>query len=86
MTTWPDVVNYRVILGPLTGMSMTQDDKQEYNMIGTMSVEDAAKEGRYNLEYIRQLVRQGKIQARKIGRVWFINRKSFQDYIDRNKR
>lgn len=55
-------------------------------MSETMSVEDAAKLGRYNPEWVRRLIRQGKIAAQKIGRVWFISTKSFQDYLKQHDR
>lgn len=58
----------------------------DVHMIGTISVEQAAQQGRYNPEWVRRLIRQGKIAAQKIGRVWFVNAQSFQDYLKQHDR
>jgi hypothetical protein len=55
-------------------------------MTGTISVDQAAAQGRYNPEWVRRLIRQGKIQARKIGRVWFVDIRSFKAYLDQHDR
>lgn len=55
-------------------------------MDGTISVAEAAALGRYHQEWIRRLIRQGKIQARKIGRVWFVNIKSLENYLEQHDR
>jgi excisionase family DNA binding protein len=64
---------------------MTQA-KELGTMNGTISVDEAAQQGRYNPEWVRELIRQGKIAARKIGRVWFVDIKSFQDYLKQHNR
>jgi excisionase family DNA binding protein len=46
-----------------------------------LTVNEAAKESGYNPEYIRELIRQGKIKARKISIVWLVDRESFLAYL-----
>ena len=48
-----------------------------------LTVSEAAKESGYNPEYIRELIRQGKIKARKISIVWLVDRKSFLEYLNK---
>lgn len=48
-----------------------------------LTVNEAAKESGYNPEYIRELIRQGKIKARKISIVWLVDRKSFLEYLNK---
>jgi len=35
----------------------------------------------YHVEYLRQLMRTGKVVGRKFGRVWQVNRQSWIDYL-----
>jgi excisionase family DNA binding protein len=62
-------------------LSMTQTEGD--NMGNTITVEKAAQLSGYHPEWIRRLVRHGVIAARKIGRMWFVDKRSFQDYLDR---
>ena len=43
--------------------------------------EEAAAESGYHANYIRRLLRQGKVKGRKFGNVWFIDHGSFQEYM-----
>jgi hypothetical protein len=62
------------------------NEREENMTTGTISVDQAAAQGRYNPEWVRRLIRQGKIQARKIGRVWFVDIKSFKAYLEQHDR
>lgn len=42
---------------------------------------EAVNISRYNAEYVRRLVRTGKLKARKFGTVWQVSRASLQEYI-----
>lgn len=51
------------------------------NLADYITSEDAAEDSGYHVNYIRRLLRQGKIKGRKFGNVWFIERASFQEYM-----
>lgn len=42
---------------------------------------EAAEVSRYNPDYIRQLIRSSKVQGRKWGQSWQVNRESLEGYI-----
>ena len=46
-----------------------------------LSVSDAAELSGYHPEYIRRLIRDGEIEARKFSIVWQVRRESLNDYI-----
>ena len=46
-----------------------------------LTVQEAAKLTSYDAEYLRLLVREGKIMARKFGPVWAINKSSLLAYL-----
>jgi excisionase family DNA binding protein len=39
----------------------------------------------YHINYIRQLIRAGKIGARKFGPIWQVNRVSFLEYLSQTE-
>lgn len=45
-----------------------------------MTVQEAAKLTGYHAEYLRILIREGKLNARKFGTVWAINKSSLLTY------
>ena len=47
-----------------------------------LTVQDAAKLSGYHAEYVRLLIRQGKLTARKFGPVWAISKYSLLAYLD----
>lgn len=51
------------------------------NLADYVTSEDAAAASGYHVNYIRRLLRQGKLKGRKFGNVWFIERASLQDYL-----
>jgi len=46
-----------------------------------MTVEQAAKATGYNKEWLRRLIREGKLVARKRSSIWFINSESLRKYV-----
>jgi excisionase family DNA binding protein len=40
----------------------------------------------YKAKYLRQLINQGRLKARKLGRDWFLNRNDLMAYADEMKR
>ena len=46
-----------------------------------MTVQEAAKLTGYHAEYLRILIREGKLNARKFGTVWAINKSSLLTYL-----
>lgn len=50
-----------------------------------LSVTDAAKLSGYHPEYIRRLIRDGEIEARKFSIVWQIRRDSLEAYVENAK-
>lgn len=51
------------------------------NLADYVTSEDAAAASGYHVNYVRRLLRQGKLKGRKFGNVWFIERESLQDYL-----
>ena len=47
-----------------------------------ISVREAAEQSRYHPNYVRRLVRQGKIEAKKEGPMWWICRDSVRAYVE----
>ena len=45
-----------------------------------LTVNEAAEQIGYNPEYVRELIRQGKIKARKFSIVWMVSRESVLEY------
>ena len=46
-----------------------------------LTVQEAAKLSGYNPETLRELIRQGKIKARKFSIVWMVSRESLLAYM-----
>jgi len=42
-----------------------------------------AKENKYHSDYIGQLIRGGKILGTKVGRAWYVEERSFADYLNK---
>ena len=47
-----------------------------------ISVQAAAEFSGYSLQYLRRLLRDGKIEGIKIGQVWLIEKDSFEEYLE----
>ena len=50
-----------------------------------ITTEEAADLTGYDPEYVRRLLRNGKVQAKKFGPVWQVNRDSLQSYLRRSQ-
>ena len=48
-----------------------------------ITVQAAAEYSGYSLQYLRRLLRIGKLEGFKIGQVWLIEKFTFDDYLDR---
>ena len=46
-----------------------------------LTTSEAAQLSGYHVERIRELIREGRINARKFGPVWAVNRKSLLSYL-----
>jgi len=51
-----------------------------------MTTREAADLTGYNVKYLRNLVRRGRVEARKVGRDWLVNRESLLAYKRRMDR
>ena len=47
-----------------------------------LTVHQAADVSGYHFNYIRQMIRAGKLEARKFGPVWQVNRTALLEYIE----
>jgi excisionase family DNA binding protein len=47
-----------------------------------LTVQDAAKLSGYRADHLRELIRSGKIGARKFGPIWAVNRQSLLSYMN----
>ena len=48
-----------------------------------LTVKDAAKLVNYHPERVRELIREGKVEAHKFGSVWAVNRGSLLQYVSK---
>ena len=46
-----------------------------------ISVQGAASYSGYSLQYLRRLLRNGKVEGTKIGQLWLVNKGAFDVYI-----
>jgi excisionase family DNA binding protein len=46
-----------------------------------ITVQMAAEISGYNIQYLRRLLRAGKLEAKKVGQVWLIDLASLQTYL-----
>jgi excisionase family DNA binding protein len=51
-----------------------------------LSVPDASQLSGYDADYIRKLIRSGKIEARKVVTVWLVDRASLMSYLKQAQR
>jgi len=50
-----------------------------------ITIQEAEKISGYNSEYLRRLIRNGKIIARKISIVWVVEHRSLMAYLAKNQ-
>jgi hypothetical protein len=43
-----------------------------------------AREHGYVRDYVARLCREGKVTGRRLGRLWYVNADSFEDFVRRN--
>ena len=48
-----------------------------------ISVQAAAEFSGYSLQYIRRLLRNGRLAGLKVGQVWLIDKSAFVDYLSK---
>ena len=48
-----------------------------------ISVQAAVEYSGYSLQYLRRLLRNGKLEGFKIGQVWLIDKSAFEAYLDK---
>lgn len=46
-----------------------------------LTTKEAAELSGYNVQYVRRLIRNGRVEARKFGPVWQVNRQSLTAYV-----
>ena len=51
-----------------------------------ITVQEAAELSGYHAEYIRTLIRGGKIQAQKFGPVWAVSKEILLQYVERGQK
>jgi len=52
---------------------------------GGLSIEEASNQTEYHREHLRRLVREGRLDAYRIGRMWFVNPDSLAAYLEEMK-
>ena len=58
-----------------------QSDVDWASMPDWITTEEAADISGYHVNYIRRLIRQDKVSARKAGLMWWVDRDSLQKYV-----
>ena len=51
------------------------------NSVEWLTVSEAVKLSGYNADHLREVIREGKIKARKFSIVWMVNRESLLEYV-----
>jgi excisionase family DNA binding protein len=51
-----------------------------------LTVNEAAKLSGYNADHLRELIRDGKIKARKFSIVWMVDRESLLAYLSKQEK
>jgi excisionase family DNA binding protein len=55
----------------------------EQVIVNYISVQAATEISGYNAQYLRRLLRAGKLEGVKVGQVWLVNLDSLQEYFGR---
>ena len=48
-----------------------------------ISVNGAAYLSGYNVQYLRRLLRDGRLTGMKLGQTWLLNKRTFEAYLER---
>lgn len=49
--------------------------------INCISVKAAAFHSGYNVQYLRRLLREGRLSGMKLGQTWLIDKRTFESYL-----
>ena len=50
-----------------------------------ITIQAACQMSGYNAEYLRRLIRNGKIKAQKVSIVWIVDKASLMEYLSQNQ-
>ncbi len=56
------------------------------NGVRLLSARDIAREHGYVRDYISRLCRQGKVSGRQLGRLWYVDASSFDEFLRQRAR
>ena len=56
------------------------------NSVEWLTVGEAVKSSGYNADHLREVIREGKIEARKFSIVWMVNRDSLLAYLAKQEK
>jgi excisionase family DNA binding protein len=57
----------------------------DFNPSEWLTTKEAAELSGYDASYVRLLVRRGKVEGRKFGKAWMVNRQSVCEYAEKMK-
>ena len=57
------------------------DIENGINLADYITAEEAAEQSGYHVNYIRRLMRMGRITGRKAGLMWWVDRESLRAYL-----
>ncbi len=63
------------------GRDVFLDDRQDESQNLYVPIKDASLSTGYNIQYLRRMLRHGKIQGLKIGQIWLIKKVSLDTYL-----
>lgn len=63
-----------------TTLPHTMPDLADY-----MTTQEAADRLRFHVDHIRRMLRQGDLQGKKVGNMWFVAKKSVEKYLAETK-
>jgi excisionase family DNA binding protein len=70
-----------VNVGVASGNMIKLDSMPKLPQWESWTVSEAGKETGYNEEYIRRLIRNGDVEAVKVGKIWLIRIASLEKYL-----
>lgn len=62
-----------------------QDSNHHLILENLITVKGAAEATGYNVQYLRRLLRLGKLEGVQVGQVWLIKLNSFESYLSQNE-
>jgi excisionase family DNA binding protein len=64
--------------------TQTYNDRVMPDLINYVTTQEAATILGFHVHHVRRMVREGDLKAKKVGYMWFISRKSIEEYIEEN--